>query len=311
MGEPEGRFLPRSGHRIPPTPPCSSRADAGGGTREHSGAGPERRPPSHPGQNACWRRACGRSPRTWGRGLHGLLPLDRAAAGRERMAGVVPASCGPAPDRHCRAGPRSCAPLSPPVAEHSRAAGLTGLPPTPACISPTARQVYTSLAGVVRVPQPWRLGDGPNSGPPTKEAHVRDNHLFSAAPEAPVGTIVSRRVPEDSPVRAALLSACSRSLTSSLDERAGAPITSSQQQGPSPGPSLSSTQPCSSAVSLPERTVPKRCSCRQPQPSGRRGHEVGRWVASTVPLQGRNGKRDQTGGSGVRKSVSGGARVDR
>ncbi|XP_044924148.1 protein FAM3A isoform X2 [Mustela putorius furo] len=54
------------------------------------------------------------------------------------MAGVVPAGCGPAPGRHCRAGPRSCAPLSLPVAEHSRAAGLTGLPPTPAGISPTA-----------------------------------------------------------------------------------------------------------------------------------------------------------------------------
>lgn len=190
LEEPEERFLPRSGSRIPPTPPCSSRADAGGGTREHSGAGPERRPlPPRPKrllEAGLWA-----GPADLGAGTPRSSTLDRAAAGRERMAGVVPAGCGPAPGRHCRAGPRSCAPLSLPVAEHSRAAGLTGLPPTPAGISPTARQVYTSLARVVRVPQPWRLGDGLSSGPPTKEAHVRENHLFFAAPEAPVGTIVS------------------------------------------------------------------------------------------------------------------------
>lgn len=48
------------------------------------------------------------------------------------------------------------------------------------------------------------------------------------------------------------------------------------------GSALTPAQTCSSALLPPDRTVPKQFTCRRPQPSGRRGHEVGRWVASTA-----------------------------
>lgn len=207
-------------------PPGSSPAAAGGPGEAHSEAGPARAPPT---------RRAGRTVEAglWA-GVRGARGGDSAAASRLSARRQGPSGrqgwClrAVAPPRAAIAGPvgQSCAPPSPPVAERSRAAGLTRLPPT-RLASPPRPGKSPPAWPVSSAPSLGAEGGGLSSGPPAEEASVQENHLYSAAPEAPVGTIVSRRVPEDPPALAGLLSACARSLTSWLDEQPGAPIATS------------------------------------------------------------------------------------
>lgn len=163
----------------------------------------------------------------------------------------MPAGRGPAPGRHCRA----CRAEVRAFLASARGAEPGGRPdraaPNPASISPTARQVSTSLARALTGGWGAELrashGGGPHPGEPP----------LLPGPRISRGHDRDRRVPEDPPVLTGLHSASPRGLTSWLDAQAGAPIASSWQQGLSPGSSLSPTQTCSSALLPPEGTVPK------------------------------------------------------
>lgn len=149
------------------------------------------------------------------------------------------------------------------VAERSRASSLTGLPRTALASSHGQASLHPAQ---LASPAPGSL---PNEEP------ASEKHIHCPAPKAPVGAI-DQRVSESRPDRTSLR------IPAQPGREVGAPIAPVPPQGPSSGSSPTPAQICSSALLPPERTVPKQYSCRRPQPSGRGGHEVGRWVASTV-----------------------------
>uniref|UniRef100_A0A8C0TG74 FAM3 metabolism regulating signaling molecule A n=1 Tax=Canis lupus familiaris TaxID=9615 RepID=A0A8C0TG74_CANLF len=165
-------------------------ADVGSGRRRT--APPLRRPGSGRGRGGA------------GAGPRRVPSSERPAAGPGRTAGAEPAGRGPA--RAAIAGPagQRCAPPSRPLAERSRAAGLTGLPQPSLRPPPRPGQRSTSQAcGVTAGPSPGRPRRRPASGrtaftsPPGGSGGHDREPTGSRGPSCPGSAPV--RVPEGRP----------------------------------------------------------------------------------------------------------------